>query len=122
MQELLCKHTLAVVKLLKNAHIASRNVADAGRFLPGTPEFKKAFNEVIADPDVLTGSKLVDNSRIYHSDVNYNLKDIIKYGEIQVGGSYRQYQLNSHGRIYTDDNGPINYNEYGVYAQVQKKF
>ena len=106
----------------ENAHIISRGVADAGRYLPGTPEFQKAFNEVIADPNILTGSKLVDNSRIYHSDANYNFKDIIKFGEIQVGGSYRQYELNSNGRIYTDANSPIEYNEYGIYAQLQKKF
>lgn len=106
----------------ENAHIISRGVADTGRFLPGTPEFQNAFNQVILDPDVLTGAKLVDNSRIYHSDANYNFKDIIKFGEIQVGGSFRQYQLNSHGRIYTDANGPIYYNEYGVYTQLQKKF
>lgn len=105
-----------------NAHIIARGVADTGRFLPGTPEFQNAFNQVIADPDILSGAKLVDNSRIYHSDANYNFKDIIKFGEIQVGGSYRQYQLNSHGRIYTDAKGPIDYNEYGVYAQLQKKF
>ena len=105
----------------ENAHIISRGVADTGRFLPGTPEFKNAFNQVIADPNILTGSKLVDNSRIYHSDANYNFKDIIKFGEIQVGGSYRQYQLNSFGRIYTDANSLIDYDEYGVYAQLQKK-
>jgi outer membrane receptor protein involved in Fe transport len=106
----------------ENAHIISRGVADTGRFLPGTPEFINAFNQVIADPNILTGSRLVDNSRIYHSDANYNFKDIIKFGEIQVGGSYRQYQLNSSGRIYTDAYGPIYYDEYGVYAQLQKKF
>jgi outer membrane receptor for ferrienterochelin and colicin len=64
---------------------------------------------------------LVDNSKIYHSDVNYNFKDLIKIAEIQVGGSYREYQLNSHGRIYTDAAGPIHYNEYGMYTQLQKK-
>jgi outer membrane receptor protein involved in Fe transport len=105
-----------------NAHIIARNVAETGRLIPGSPEFQNAFNQVISNPDVLSGSKLVDNSRIYHSDANYNFKDIIKFGEIQVGGSYRQYQLNSHGRIYTDASGPIYYNEYGVYAQLQKKF
>ena len=108
-----------------NAAVATsvaRGVAETGRLIPGTAAFQNAFNKVIADPDVLTGAKLVDNSRIYHSDANYNFKDLIKFGEIQVGGSYRQYQLNSHGRIYTDANGPINYNEYGVYAQLQKKF
>ncbi|MBA4276766.1 TonB-dependent receptor [Flavobacterium sp.] len=106
----------------ENSHLIARGVADTGRLIPGTPGFQNAFNQVIANPDVLSGSKLVDNSKIYHSDANYNFKDLIKFGEIQVGGSYRQYQLNSHGRIYTDDNGPINYNEYGVYTQLQKKF
>jgi outer membrane receptor protein involved in Fe transport len=103
------------------AHAAARAVADTGRLIPGTDSYKAAFNSVIADPSVLTGSKLVDNSRIYHSDANYNFKDLIKFAEIQVGGSYRQYQLNSHGRIYTDADGPIYYNEYGAYTQVQKK-
>lgn len=91
------------------------------RFLPGTPEFKTAFDRVIADPNVLTGSKLVDNSHIYHSDANYNFRDIIKPVEIQVGGSYRVYDLNSFGRIYTDDIGSIQYNEYGIYTQAHKK-
>lgn len=106
----------------ENAHLISRGVADTGRLIPGTPGFQNAFNRVIANPDVLSGSKLVDNSKIYHADANYNFKDIIKFGEIQVGGSYRLYQLNSFGRIYTDASGPINYDEYGAYTQLQKKF
>lgn len=103
------------------AHAYARSVADTGRLIPGTPEFKAAFDKVIADPNVLTGSKLVDNSHIYHSDANYNFRDIIKPVEIQVGGSYRVYDLNSFGRIYTDDLGSIKYNEYGIYTQAQKK-
>jgi hypothetical protein len=81
------------------AHLAARATADNGRFLPGTPEFQNAFNQVTSDPNVLTGSKLVDNSKIYHSDANYNFRDLIKFAEIQVGGSYRRYDLNSFGRI-----------------------
>jgi outer membrane receptor protein involved in Fe transport len=103
------------------AHQNARNTADTGRLIPGTDAFKTAFNEVTSEASVLTGSKLVDNSRIYHSDVNYNFKDKVKFAEIQVGGSYRLYELNSQGRIYTDANGPINYNEYGAYTQLQKK-
>ncbi len=104
------------------AHAYARAQADVGRLMPGTSAFKSAFNSVIAEPDVLSGSKLVDNSKIYHSDVNYNFKDLIKIAEIQFGGSFREYVLNSHGRIYTDANGPIHYNEYGMYTQVMKKF
>lgn len=107
----------------EQAHLTARGVADTGRFLPGTPEFKNAFNQVIANPDVLSGSKLVDNSKIYHSDANYNFKDLIEFAEIQVGGSYRRYDLNSFGRIYTDTPqfGGIKYDEYGAYTQIQKK-
>ena len=104
------------------SHQLARSKADEGRLMPGTAAFKAAFNSVIAEPDVLTGSRLVDNSKIYHSDVNYNFKDLIQFAEIQIGGSFREYQLNSHGRIYTDDNGPIHYNEYGAYTQLMKKF
>jgi outer membrane receptor protein involved in Fe transport len=105
----------------EQSHARARATADTGRLIPGTEAFKNAFNQVIANPDVLSGSRLVDNSRIYHSDVNYNFKDLIKFAEIQVGGSYRLYELNSFGRIYTDANGPIKYDEYGAYTQVMKK-
>ncbi len=108
----------------ENAHIAARNIADTGRLIPGTPAFDAAFKNVISNPDVLTGSKLVDNSKIYHSDANYNFKDLLKFAEVQVGGSYRRYDLNSFGRIYTDTPafGGIIYDEYGAYTQLQKKF
>lgn len=106
----------------EQAHASARNIADTGRFMPGTEAFNNAFNTVIANPDVLSGSKLVDRSKIYHSDVNYNFKDLIDIAEIQVGGSYRLYDLNSFGRIYTDKDSPISYNEYGIYTQIQKKF
>lgn len=92
------------------------------RFNPGTPEFANALAVVTANPDLREGAKFLDNSKIYHSDVNYNFKDIIKIAEIQLGGSYRQYEMNSSGTIFTDYDGPIRYNEYGVYGQVQKKF
>jgi outer membrane receptor protein involved in Fe transport len=105
----------------KDAHIAARKTADTGRLIPGTAEFKAAFDKVTADPNILTGSKLVDNSKIYHSDVNYNFQDLINFADIQVGGSVREYQLNSYGRIYTDKDGPIKYSEFGVYSQVSKK-
>lgn len=92
------------------------------RFNPGTPEFDAALSGVTSNPNLKEGARFLDNSKIYHSDVNYNFKDIIKVAEIQLGGSYRQYEMNSSGTIFTDYDGPITYDEYGIYTQVQKKF
>lgn len=39
-----------------------------------------------------------------------------------MGGSLRQYEMNSFGTIFTDYDGPIRYEEFGIYTQVQKKF
>jgi outer membrane receptor protein involved in Fe transport len=105
----------------EQAHAAGRATADIGRFLPGSTQFNNALATISADPSLTTGSRFQDQSKIYHSDVNYNFRDIIKFAEFQLGGSYRQYELNSNGTIFTDFDGPIRYDEYGAYAQVQKK-
>ncbi|WP_040280552.1 TonB-dependent receptor [Psychroserpens damuponensis] len=104
----------------EQAHAIARAQAESGRFAPGTPEYDAAFNRSINDPNLLTGSKFQDASKYYHSDANYNFSHLIDFADIQVGGSYRQYSLNSGGTIYTDTDGPIDYSEFGVYTQVQK--
>jgi hypothetical protein len=92
------------------------------RFEPGSPQFIQAYNSVITNPDLTQGAKFKDRSKLRHADLNYNFKDLINFGEIQIGGSARQYIMNSEGTIFTDFDGPLKYNEFGVYAQLQKKF
>ncbi|AWX44201.1 hypothetical protein HME9304_01201 [Flagellimonas maritima] len=105
------------------AHAAARQFADEGRLIPGTPEFQSAFNSVIADGDLSTGAKFIDNTKFRHVNGNYNIAHLIdNWADIQIGGSFREYELNSSGTIFTDIDGPITYNEYGAYAQLQKKF
>ncbi|MDP2088519.1 MAG: TonB-dependent receptor [Flavobacteriaceae bacterium] len=101
--------------------LPSWNRNDKSRFLPGTAAFTESFNKITSDPNLTTGSKFVDATKIYHSDANYNFGDMIDFADVQVGGSWRQYSLNSAGTIFTDYDGPINYQEYGAYMQVQKK-
>ena len=101
-------------------HDAARAAADTGRYLPGSPEFKNAFNQSINNPDLSQGSKFQDASKYIHSDANYNFGHLIDVAEIQVGGSFRRYNLNSGGTIYTDGESPIDYSEFGIYTQVQK--
>ena len=104
------------------AHVVARQTADTGRLLPGSTGFKAALNKVTSDPDLITGAKFRDQTKLYHADANYNFQDVIDFAEIQVGGSYRRYSLNSFGNIFTDTDGPINYDEFGIYTQAQKKF
>ena len=108
--------------LVTGSHAAARAAADTGRFIPGTPSFQEVFDEITADPNLVTGSKFQDQTKLYHGDVNYNFRDMIDWAEFQVGGSYRRYSLNSNGSIFTDYDGPIDYDEYGVYTQMQKNF
>lgn len=105
----------------EQAHASARAQAESGRYEPGTPQYEAAFNKSINDPDLLTGSKFQDASKYYHADGNYNFSHLIDVADIQVGGSFRQYSLNSGGTIYTDTDGPIDYSEFGVYTQIQKK-
>ena len=91
------------------AHSIGRATADTDRFLPGSAEFNDALKTISNNPDLTEGAKFKDQSKLYHSDVNYNFKDIIKFAEFQLGGSYRQYEMNSDGTIFTDYDGPIRY-------------
>ncbi|PQJ16397.1 TonB-dependent receptor [Aureicoccus marinus] len=105
------------------AHAAARGFADQGRLVPGTSQFQQVFNDVISDGDLTTGAKFIDKTKFRHINGNYNLAHLIDdWADLQIGGSYREYELNSAGTIFTDFDGPIRYNEYGAYAQLQKKF
>jgi len=108
----------------EQAHKGARIFADDAITLqPGTPEFNRAFEDVISEPDVSKGSKFIDRSKVYVGEGNYNFKSLINdFMDLQTGGSYKQYSLNSEGTIFTDYDGSIDYNEYGAYVQASKKF
>ncbi|RFN59505.1 TonB-dependent receptor [Marixanthomonas ophiurae] len=108
----------------EQAHAGARVFADENVTLqPGTPEFKAAFDKVTSNPDVSVGSKFVDNSKMYVGEGNYNFKTLLNDAmDLQVGGSFRRYSLDSGGTIFTDYDGPIEYDEYGAYVQGIKKF
>ena len=104
------------------AHAAGLGAAQTGRFEPGTAGFKAAFDKSVNDPNLATGSKFQDASKYYHADANYNFSHLIDFADIQIGGSFRRYNLNSSGTIYTDNDGTISYNEAGIYTQIQESF
>jgi iron complex outermembrane recepter protein len=106
----------------EQAHAIARQTADTGRLEPGTAEFQDAVDRVTSNPDLAEGSQFKDASQLRHADANYNFTHLTEdIAEIQVGGSFREYRLNSFGTIFTDIDGPITYSEYGIYTQIQKK-
>lgn len=108
--------------LTPNIDPANPDAPREARFVVGSPEYNSALASIVSNPDFTKGARFIDHSKIYHSDANYNFKDMIKFAEIQVGGSARQYEMNSEGTIFTDYDGPIRYNEFGAYAQGSKLF
>ncbi|WKL46545.1 carboxypeptidase-like regulatory domain-containing protein [Flavobacterium pectinovorum] len=108
--------------LIPNIDPLNPSAPRSARFEPGSAQFNNALTTVTSNPDLTQGAKFIDHSKLYHSDINYNFRDLIKFAEIQVGGSWRKYIMDSEGTIFTDYDGPIDYKEYGAYAQLQKKW
>ena len=107
------------------AHAQARIFADSNELTTpkaGSPLFNELFDGIVSDGDLTTGSKFIDKTSMYVGEGNYNFAHLLDdKWDLQVGGSYRQYSLNSQGTIFTDYDGPIKYGEYGVYAQAIKK-
>lgn len=106
------------------AHEAARRSASNFLLQPGTNAFDAAFDRITSNPDnfVGGGSGFAVGSRINHAETQYDF-DIDDYADVTVGGSFRQFDLNSNGTLFEDppDESITNY-EYGAYAQVVSGF
>ncbi len=68
------------------------------------------------------GPSFADKSAMYHAEGQYDFKNEISFMELQVGGSFRIYDLGSKGTIFPDTVGnPISIKESGIYAQAGKR-
>ena len=102
------------------AHNLARSSADAGRFLPGTPEYETAFQNAKNTTIGKGGAKFDDKTDMYHYEGQLNLTQYVKFAETLVGASFREFRLNSHGSIFADTAGVIPINEVGAYIQLQR--
>ncbi len=105
------------------AHGLARSAADVGRYQVGSAQFnaakEKIMNSTISSG---AGAKFDDKSNLWHYEGMYNFTNLLKDKvELQVGASYRVYDLNSGGTIFDDLNREIDINEYGGFVQVGKK-
>ena len=100
---------------------AARAYADSGRLQPGTAAFNKALNSLKGNA-IPYGGKFNDQTNLYVGEGMYNFSNIVKWADISIGASTREFVLNSHGTIFADTAGRININESGAFAQIQKGF
>jgi hypothetical protein len=103
-------------------HDAARAFADRDRLLPGTPEFEAEKERITGLADLRSGSRFIDNSRMNHIEGNYDFSEFTDAVNIQIGGNYRNYHLNSEGTIFNDADNPIDLNEWGAYTQLSRSF
>lgn len=135
---------------LATANNAARAAADAGRVLPGTPAFNDLKNTIIGinnwdiksslipDAPATGGAALVQKSRMYHLEGQWDLSKTVKIFDLLVGADARLYQIIPDGnnfvdfsRSIADRNKPladgsfgndVYYKKVGAFAQGTKTF
>lgn len=133
---------------LAAANNYARAQADAGRAEPGTARFDSILNVIrhinnwdiksstIPDAPVTGGSALIQKSRLYHVEGQWDLSKNIKWINLLVGGDARVYEVIPDGNNFVDFSRPIDernkplpdgsfgsnvyYKKYGGFAQVTK--
>lgn len=135
---------------LPAAMTSARTAADAARVLPGTVAFdqlKKTIisinnwdhlNSGIAGAPATGGAWLTQQSRMYHGDVQWDLRSKIKFIQLLVGADYRLYEVIPDGNNFVDFSraladrnkpladgsfgNPVTYSKYGMFVQGTKTF
>jgi outer membrane receptor protein involved in Fe transport len=133
---------------LADATNYARSIADAGRVEPGTPAFESLKNTIISinNWDIRSssipgapetgGAALVQKSRLYHGEAQYDLSDKIRIVDILIGADARIYEIIPDGNNFVDFSRPIAernlplkdgsfgknvyYKKYGAFSQLTK--
>ena len=66
------------------------------------------------------GARIIDVSTVSTFEANYDFEDKIDFANLIIGGLVRSFNLDTEGTLYTDYDEAIEFNEFGVYAQMQK--
>ena len=106
-------------------HQAARRYADRDIPGPGTSFFDQARSLTLSNPDIRTGgSRFTDKSNMFHVEGAVSYDSLERGLDLQLGGSFRNYRLNSSGNVFNDGpagfNGPINYQDYGFFTQIRQ--
>ena len=102
-----------------NTDAAARGFADQGRVLPGTAEFDAAKQRLI-ETQGLNGAGIFSKCGLRHIEGMYDLSSDIKIFNLQIGGNFRKFYLNTQGTLFDDKDKNLTNQEYGVFAQASK--
>ncbi len=107
-------------------HNMVREIVDSANgtnayFEPGTERFDSMFNEIVSRNTFLEGgSRFFDKSALTHVQGEYKFTPW--WLDITLGGSFRYYQPNSEGTIFSDTAGTVITNwEVGTYLGLEKR-
>ena len=128
----------------------ARQQADAGRAVPGTALFDSLKNVIrhinnwdirsgaIPDAPVTGGAALVQKSRLYHAEAQWDLSNKVKIFDLLLGADARMYEIIPDGNNFVDFSRPIDernkplkdgsfgdhvyYKKIGGFSQVTKIF
>lgn len=128
----------------------ARQQADAGRVEPGTQAFETLKNTIIGinnwdirsstipDAPATGGAALIQKSRTYNFEGQWDLSKAVKFVDLLVGADTRIYQIIPDGNSFVDFSRPIAdrnkeladgtygkniyYKKFGGFAQITKTF
>jgi outer membrane receptor protein involved in Fe transport len=102
------------------AHNYARQTVDNKFHLdPKSENFQRVKARAL-EGTVPSGPRFNDKTNLYHAEFQYDFKNQIDFMELQTGGSYRLFDLNSNGTIFDDGKENITIKEYGGYVQAGK--
>lgn len=128
----------------------ARAQADASRAVPGTARFDSLKNVIrhinnwdiksgsIPDAPSTGGAALIQKSRLYHTEAQWDLSNKIKVFDLLIGGDVRVYEVIPDGNNFVDFSCPIAernkqakdgtfgdnvyYKKFGAFSQLTKTF
>jgi len=128
----------------------ARQQADAGRAEPGTERFNRLVDTIrkinnwdirsgsIPDAPITGGAALIQKSRLYHTEAQWDLSKQVKIFDLLVGGDARVYAVIPDGNNFVDFSRPIAernsplkdgsfgkdilYKKFGGFTQITKTF
>jgi iron complex outermembrane receptor protein len=129
---------------LPQAFEQARLAADQGRVEPGTQAFEDLKNTItginnwdiaanVTGAPATGGAWLLQKSRLYHTDFQWNLSQYIKWATVLVGADVRVYEVIPDGNNFVDFSRPVAerglpggknqyYSKYGGFVQATKTF